>query len=391
MILKLMTPDQNIAELCKQYWAVDGEGNFTTRVSDLSRQFGIPLNQIPKLVGQHSHAFIPEDGCSLCNAPYLFSNRSEFQERARYRFPWKCNACRSKEEQLRAEQAQVEEQRRREMVRTNYIGKSAGPFDPLELKFDSAVYLLAFSRLCAAEDFSFARSVESVKRRLSPTSSMDAEMMKWLHEEGLIRVAHESPLDAFAGENAQQFYLFKVLWKLPFGWQSANPKDFVCELEDLISGGREKWPEEWRNVEGPLWQKVARHECLQYLEHVLQEHNLPFRAGEKTSLVIDTLLRSFSVAQIQNFMWRAVKDAAAFQTRESVSRQHAANTVIGAIQRQGERAKAEGWVVKPYGRHWECPQSVVSELFFNVVIRVGDVGFYQPPGKGANETTGLTL
>jgi hypothetical protein len=86
------------------------------------------------------------------------------------------------------------------------------------------------------------------------------------------------------------------------------------------------------------------------------------------------------VAQICNFIWRAAKDAAAFYVREAVSKQHAANTVIGAIQRYGERAKAEGWDIKPYRRNFDCPQSMVSEVLFNAVLRIGDDGFNRTPG-----------
>ncbi|MEL7436482.1 MAG: hypothetical protein AAFN11_21255, partial [Chloroflexota bacterium] len=65
--------------------------------------------------------------------------------------------------------------------------------------------------------------------------------------------------------------------------------------------------------------------------------------------------------------------------RKQTTKQHAANTVVGSIQRQSERAKAEGWEIKPYNRNYNSPQSIVSEVFFNVVLQIGDGGFNQVP------------
>jgi hypothetical protein len=52
---------------------------------------------------------------------------------------------------------------------------------------------------------------------------------------------------------------------------------------------------------------------------------------------------------VYSFIWRAAKDAAAFYVRERVTKRHAANTVVGAIERSAERAVANGWDVKDFG------------------------------------------
>ena len=111
----------------------------------------------------------------------------------------------------------------------------------------------------------------------------------------------------------------------------------------------------------------------------MSEHGFSFNPGEKTLLVLNNLLEEFSVSQAYNLIWRAAKDAAAFYIREHVSKEHAANTVVGSIQRQFERARAEGWKIKPYGRDRRCPQSMVSQVLFNTALPLGDDGFNKPP------------
>lgn len=375
--LRINTDNEDIVNLCKRYWEFDDEQGFAYKVSELSREYKIPSNQLTKLVAQYCDALSTDDTCSECQKPYVFSSRSDFQQRNGRKWAWKCEECRRKEEERR-EAERIEAQKQyRIIIQEAYGSATCGPIDPRKLSFENAVYLLSFIRLCATEDFSFATSVDSVEDHLSPTTDMDADIIKQLFRENLIFVHPNSPADAFDGEKAERFYLFKVLWNLPFGLASENPKDFTNDLEAIFRTS--DWPNEWRESRLWLWKKVALNECLQYLAVALGEHGLNLNPGEKTVLVIINLLEDYSVAQIYNMIWRSAKDAAAFLVRERVTKQHAANTVVGAIQRYGERAKAEKWDIKSYGRHWSCPQSMVSQVLFNAVLRIGDDGFNKIP------------
>jgi hypothetical protein len=105
--------------------------------------------------------------------------------------------------------------------------------------------------------------------------------------------------------------------------------------------------------------------------------------GFKTvSLVrLEFLTDDEDLIQLCTLYWQ--KDAAAFYQRGDVNKQHAANTVVGAIQRQAERALSEGWEVKAYRRDFRCPQSTISQVLFDTALRMGDIGFTQPPRVGA--------
>ena len=50
--------------------------------------------------------------------------------------------------------------------------------------------------------------------------------------------------------------------------------------------------------------------------------------------------------------------------RNNSTREHAANTVVGSIQRQAERALGEGWDLRSFRRDRRLPRSAVSEVFF---------------------------
>jgi len=126
-----------------------------------------------------------------------------------------------------------------------------------------------------------------------------------------------------------------------------------------------------------LCHEISRIECLSYLSQVLAVHKLQYNHGKKTQLVISKALEAFSVGQVYNFIWRAAKDAAAFYVRQRSSRDHAAKTVVGNIERQLEQALANKWNVKAYQRNYDYRQSMVSRVLFNTMLGTDDGGFHQ--------------
>jgi ribosome-binding ATPase YchF (GTP1/OBG family) len=118
-----------------------------------------------------------------------------------------------------------------------------------------------------------------------------------------------------------------------------------------------------------LHRAVALQERLQYLKAKLEEHDFELRAGEKILLVLKSVHERFSVGQVMNFIWRAVRDATAFYVRENTSKTHATNIVPG-VQRLAERAVADNWDVKSYGRDRSAPESALSQLLFTAILKL---------------------
>ena len=108
---------------------------------------------------------------------------------------------------------------------------------------------------------------------------------------------------------------------------------------------------------------------------VLDEHHLPFNPGAKTTQYLEYALENFSTAQVFNTIWKAARDAAAYYQRADISKRQAANSAISSIQRTSERAIAENWELKPFGRNFNCPQTMISEVLYNTVLKLGADGF----------------
>ncbi|TCS94982.1 hypothetical protein [Hazenella coriacea] len=118
---------------------------------------------------------------------------------------------------------------------------------------------------------------------------------------------------------------------------------------------------------------------MQYLLYKLNDVGFTFSPGEKTLTVLNDLLNKFSTSQMFNLIWRSVKDASAFYLSKNVNKRHAANVAISSIQKYGEKAIADGWIIKGYQREFNLLQTSVSEVLYNRVLQIGRLGFESPP------------
>ena len=251
--------------------------------------------------------------------------------------------------------------------------------DLTRASFENAVLLLCLIRAGANDDFSAIAPLATYQQPFAPTKALAIEFLGQLYQEGWISVHPETPVDSleFADESIT-FELDRVLWALPFESPDSTAATINTSLEALFHD-KTHWLPHWSEQQAEFSRKVALYECLQYLEFSLSEQGYPFGVLNKAVHVFDILLDVYSISQIFNFTWRATRDTIAFYQRETSARkQHAAGIIVDAIQTQGENARARHGDVKPYHRNPRCPQSTVSEVYFNTVLKIGDDGFYKP-------------
>jgi hypothetical protein len=371
--LRILTDDGNNDALCKLYWEVTDDLKFAYTVTELEKTFEIKKKELLQVVNANSIAESTEIFCEVCETPYEFQSRADFQERQKYlkydwySKEWLCEDCLLEREELKEQERVNKLEQYRKLIKESYSSEP-NIIEITNISLEEAVYLLSFCRLCADEDFATAKSLGSMSfhERLSPDSNLDYEILRQLYRKNIIRVSSESPINAFSGDEADTFYLDKVFWLLPVSENSGKPKDLFIKLEEIFKSGN--LPAHWLDERLNLWRKIALHECLEYLTKSLEEHSLNLNPGEKTIFVVNSLLEDYSVGQIYNLIWRAVRDAAAFMVRKGTSKQHAANTVVGAMQRYGETA-----------RIYTCPQTMISQVFFDLVLKIGESGFYRVP------------
>lgn len=349
------------------YWENDGT-QFTYKVSELKELFEISSSAITNSVKKNCVAFSDTAYCSDCMRPYEFYSRSEFQSFDESLL-WTCNNC-LEERKLTTDQLKYR------ALFESYEFRSQQVLALDSLNFRNAVFLLSVIRFNGNESLNSVKSYESNKVNfLSPSSEFDITIFKELYQNYILCISPESDLRniEIIEEGGFSFQLDKVEWILPLLENQESAKAFVKRLETQLSS-LEYIEAVYEDV-GTLSKELCVLECLSYLKIVLAEHRLEFSPGDKTLLLLEKVLETFSVAQTYNFIWRAAKDAAAYYQRGNVAKKQAANSVVGNIQRQYDRAVANNWEIKPFGRNYERPQSVISQIVFNNCLHTDDGGF----------------
>jgi len=292
--------------------------------------------------------------------------------------PCSCKNCQmTLEERYSSEQHVFE----RQLLELKHLERTCVT-NPLNYSFQQAFYLVGLCRAGRCEDGSLIHSIQDQEVPLAPTKSLTIEIVQSLYNQQIIDISLSNTPDSFiCGESGAIEPKWDLLqFDLDLGVDEQESLGIYNEHEAMLRN-KEKWPAPWIDELLDLWRELALHECLRYLEVILNDHGFKFRAGTKTQQVLNDTLRNFSIAQICNLIWAAVRDASGYLLRERVSYQQAANTVVGSIQRKAERALSEGWSIKPFQRDYRCSESILAALFSHVTTSLGERYFTVAPSE----------
>lgn len=350
-----------------------------TSVRALMDEFNIPgkpssfVSILPPIVHD-------ELTCPHCPEQNLISgrpSRDSAQEQTPYCY--KCGhksspKCACKTCLARAMQVAKEiDAHKRAVIRTRLSNYSSPDLDIESLTFRGAVFLLAVFRHSVTEDLEAVAPHAARRDRLAPTADLRDQIVKDLRQDAYICVDPESSPEAFIFtedlSDCPRCYLDKVDWLFLPGIDTELKKDFIAQLERTARDG--PWPEHWRYGAFDLWLEIAKAECFEYYALQLSQRGYEAEFGEKTHAVFDNLLETFSIGQVFNLTWQAVRDMTDYIVKNRLPKYHAKNTFIGAIQKRADKHRAEKWIPRVSRRDFECPQSVVSAVFFELFMGIG--------------------
>jgi RNase P subunit RPR2 len=359
--LELETDDPALMALCRAYWAADDEGEYRYTVKELAERYGVASHAVSKTVTAASTARLRDRYCPSCYTGEFVTSRQDAAQRLRLRIP--ARECKSCEQERRESMEQTKQER--------FAITDSDPLDIEQLTLAEACTLLALIRPPTGETLARTIPLASWASPFAVTDDMRVEWVRNLFNKGILRIHPDSAMDAFDWEDDEpvRFYIPKVSYYVTgSGDTGVRTRRAVDALTATFRDG--PWPEAWISEWPQVWRELAVAECVAYLLLCLGEHDLPFKAGEKTIAVLEDTLETFAIGQAYMFIWRAARDAAAYMVRERIPAARAANSTVGNIQRAMERARAEGWDIKAYNRDWRLPVSAVSHTFFTVAMQV---------------------
>lgn len=328
--------------------------------------------------------------CPYCNVPMVSKYRSrdygnwatdtaiclECNHHAQ-QYCW-CHNCKSLQEDL----SLIEHEKKRSIIKRDYQPRRLQTSDLSQLTLKDALYLLSVFRHSLSEDYYSISPFSEHDPLLAPTHEYRNEITQHLYSKGFIAISADSDLDAFIFDEeiteSREYYLSRVIWQFLPSMSDGEKHVFMRDLERLVK--EQSWPASWQENITEQWRQISKYECFEYFNYLLRERGYEQQNyGPKTHTVFEAMLDNFSVAQIFNLSWQAVRDTTDYIVRNDLPTYHAKNTFIGAIQRKGEKALAEDWQVRCSRRDFNCPQTVISSTFADVFLGLGQAAFDMQP------------
>lgn len=371
--------EAQINDLMDRYYA--GE-KATALLSEF--QIQTTVSRLPSLFPPQVH----EETCIYCNDVHLISKRLGKTALSYRSNSPKCPQCGHEDgkycncsncRDCREIAKRMEDEEKELAIEAAFGGPARSFAEVSQLTFKDAVYLLTVVRHSASEDLEEVSPFGDSFPLMAPTFDFRNEIVKNLYAKGIVRISPLSSPSAFifddSFESVTSYYPAQVIWELLPGSNPASKKAYLQELEAVVKAS-EKWPSEWNLQMMEVALYLAKHECLEYFVFQLNERGYKLDAlGEKTHMTFEDLLVDYSIAQIFNLTWQAVRDVTDYNVKNGIPNYRGKNNFIGAIKTKADKARAEGWEIRKSRRDFNCPATVMHSVLFNTFLQIGEAGF----------------
>lgn len=115
---------------------------------------------------------------------------------------------------------------------------------------------------------------------------------------------------------------------------------------------------------------VAEEECIAYLYERCEALQLEVQIGEIGRGQVRKALDWFSVGQVRSLIWRSTKDVLRYITEHHKSRERQKHLPAKFLLNFSERARANGWEIKPYSL--PIDRSAIVSVVAHQLLKSGD-------------------
>lgn len=347
--LEFLTQDPEEIALARRYWAMDEDGVYLEKVSEL-----VPFREITQsgLIAKHARlfcqAFDENQVCRTCEGPILVTSRTDAKKQFQ-RSELPCAAC---SEILR--QADLERRRKAEIELQKQVASRIDYMRTVSISYadltdDQCFILLAIDALITPR-LAHSTFTEGDCEALAP----------WEGTSYLSRVFRAGVIcDDPEATRSGTYYLHDgKLRAITSSLQFFLPPDELlgrgAEALETVTERRFSDSELMTN----LWLDYAVGDVLRYLmdQCKVYNHDLDDEGIEKVKATVRFALHTYSVSQLWFVMWKVVRDAASLANREYYNRHKAAATIPNKIRKQIEWADKQGGI----DRYWDRPEHHIA-------------------------------
>jgi hypothetical protein len=144
--------------------------------------------------------------------------------------------------------------------------------------------------------------------------------------------------------------------------------DYALRLDELLKNESEGAADELEN----LSIKVSVHESLFFVKHMLAHKGFSVSLGLKQYSLIEWGLSFFTVGQLNSLLWSSIKSVLISVDNRN---DNLVESVFFKFSYLVKSALKYDWTVTEYKRMKALPQSYLSQIVFNHILRLGHDGY----------------
>ena len=354
----ITTEDPQTAEICRQYWERDEQGNFVHLVAHLLKTTKLTSNALALLVREHSHVLREDRPCSQCGMPHVAFSRRELTAKS---VPGICTRCETK--------AAEEKKAAEELAAAQWAQAVAALAPPSAPVADETSVLDTVHYYVAAK---LARQGDNRGFSKFPVAGL-TESLHYLVSKGWARPTHllarnpgalpatEAGLLAFAVENSALF-----------DWHLAVPKkvpanetlEWASErLEHFRTQGMGSTPEV-----RALTNQAAILLAERFLLHQLEYLRLAPVLRSNARPEITAALQHFTLGQVFNLIYGSTRAAVKYGESNNLAKGHVVNAMGAFLKKRVNAALENHWEVNSYTWPSYMQMGAMAEAVFVALL-----------------------
>jgi hypothetical protein len=355
-------------ELAHDYWQLGEQDKFIYTVKQLQSKYELKQSEIIKAVQSVVIAYDMNICCSECGAARVCNSRSDYTYTPSYfSNNWVCQDCINNEKQMLIENKQ-------EILASHKLREKRAICD---LSVKDLAYLVTLIKHSSYDNGITINNVVSDKSYLlTPSIELDRELLRVIDDKNICILSDKNPLSNLQ-ENENGGYSYNLFNILRDVW--VDVYNGIGDLEvletiliDKIKANSEEFFE--------LLEEISVHECLSYMRLNVEKRSLSITLSDRSEILIKKMLIKFPVNIIWGIIFSSIKNTSDYilqnkGTFKSRNESYIAGVLYNKIENYFERALANNWSLKPYNRDFNLPQSSLSRLLFNTILKTDDGGF----------------
>lgn len=370
--------DEERRQVAIDYWTGHYDGSrwvWDLSVDQVVISHGLKRKDVPAIVRAIATAFDESISCTQCAAHKELTSRSDFV--ARNYGDYICLRCRRQH----AEEVERERQERELAIRsTKYaviqeLSLNDNPYDYASIGYTAAIIvyaiLLASDHACEIGEFG-----DSASLHLCPTDKLSGELLKQLHDAGILQISRHTPLSAIEikDEGGWSANPHRIRWKFAKDVDGATFPQLMTRLGTMIDSRKEDLS--YRQSVQALWWMLAIDDVSRFLLQAVTKYRLPdYHKGAKTDEALRYALEHYSIPQVRRHIQVVTEKAAAYSVTRDINSRRALNTIPGNLVSRVDRALSEQWTIYPLLDDWTNEEPILLTVLFNRVLGTGLPGF----------------